>query len=177
MTQKNEGGGLTHAVNKTMDMVGGMAGKAGATMTTTAVGFVQSAGISDKYECMAGEIALERATAPTVCEVAQKMIDDHTESTTKLKRAVVESAKVTSNELPADLDTRRSQMIRHLREVPDDKFETTYIDQQVLAHEEAVKLMHTYRDDGDCPVLRRFASETSPIIEGHLDRVKRLEKA
>ncbi len=105
------------------------------------------------------------------------MIDDHTDSTRKLKQAVMESQKVDSSDPPDGLDSRREGMIKHLREAPDDKFDKTYLDQQTAAHEEAVTLMHHFRDECDCPRLREFATEVSPVIEGHLSRMKDLQVA
>ena len=177
MTHHDKAGSVEHTMNKVTDTVGGVAGNASAAMTTSASGFAESASISDRYEIDAANIALTRARNGEVRNVAQKMIDDHTEATTKLKAAVERSEHAKPGDIAHELDARRSTMIEHLREAPDDKFDKTYIDQQTMAHEEAVKLMHHYRDNGDCPVLRGFASEISPVIEGHLDRMKQLEDA
>ncbi|RPF72085.1 DUF4142 domain-containing protein [Aurantiacibacter spongiae] len=175
MSTENESD-FKHAVDKTMDAAGGMVGKASASMTSSADSFVESAAISDQYEIEAGRIAQQRATSPQVKEVAAKMVEDHTDSTTKLKRAVEQSGKVSADDMPSKMDSRRQKMIEHLRDAPADKFDETYLDQQVSAHEEAVKLMHHFRDEGDCPQLRSFASEVSPIIEGHLERMKTLSR-
>ena len=178
MTHHNEsGGGLKHAVNKTMDAAGGLVGQASAALTSSADSFAESAAISDMYEISAGRIAQQRARSPQVREVAEKMVEDHTRTTGLLKQAVAQSHKADAGDLPGELDARRSKMIDHLREVPDDKFDKTYLDQQTLAHEEASTLVHHFRKEGDCPVLRGFADEVAPIIDGHLERMKALEPA
>ena len=174
MSNEHEASSLKHALNKTMDAVGGMVGQTSAAMASSAKMFAPNAAISDMYEIEAGRIAQERGRAPEVREAGEKMIRDHTESTTKLKEAVGRSGKVQLSELPTQLDARRSGMIDHLREAPDDKFDATYIDQQVAAHKEAVTMMHTFRKEGDCPILRGFAEEVSPVIESHLERMKQL---
>jgi putative membrane protein len=172
----HEAGGVEHALNKATDAVGGMTGKAGASMTTKAPDFVEKAAISDQYEIAAAEVALERSRTQPIRDVAQSMIDDHRMNSEKLKAAAGRSQKVDTGNFPQGLDSRRSKMVEHLREAPADKFDETYVDQQKLAHEEAVSLMHNYRDDGDCPELRGFAAEASTVVEGHLDRVTRLQK-
>ena len=177
MTHHDKAGSVGHTMNKVTDTLGGVAGQASAAMTSSASGFAESASISVRYEIDAANIALARGRSGAVREAAQKMIDDHSEATTKLKAAVQRSDQADAGDVADKLDARRSKMIEHLNEAPDDEFDKTYIDQQIMAHEEAVKLMHHYRDKGDCPVLRSFASEMSPIIEGHLDRMKQLEDA
>lgn len=168
-------GGVKHTLNKAVDAAGGMVGQADASTTSNASGFVERAAISDMYEIESSRIALDRSQNPTVKEAAQKMIDDHTDSSSKLETAVRQSPKVEADDVPSELDKRRQKMIDHLREAPNDEFDGTYIKQQVMAHEEATKLMHNYRDDGDCQVLRSFATEVSPVIENHRDHMKRLE--
>ena len=144
-------------------------------MTSDATKFAQNASISDSYEIEAARIALQRTRDAEITQVAQRMIDDHQENTRKLKDAVQRSEKVDAGNLAHELDSRRKKMIEHLREAPDDAFDKTYVDQQTMAHEEAVKLMHHFRDEGNCPVLRSFAAEASPVIESHLDRMKQLQ--
>ncbi len=174
--QDEKTGNVGHAANKAMDAVGGALGKAGASMTSSANSFAESAAISDRYEIEAGRIAQQRGRIDEIRQAGERMVGDHTDITEKLKLAVHRSSKTEVTELPHDLDTRRQKMIEHLREAPDDKFDTMYVDQQVAAHEEAVKLMHHFRDEGDCPELRGFAAEVSPIIEGHLEQTKSLDQ-
>jgi len=143
-------------------------------MTSRSSGIVESAAISDRYEIEAARIALKRTGSQAIRNTAQTMIDDQQANSRKLKSAVAASAKVDESDLPSPLDTRRSTMIDHLKEAPADKFDKTYVDQQTLAHEEAVSLLHNYRDDGDCPRLRGFARDASPIIEDDLQRMKQL---
>ena len=173
--RSQEAGGIKHTLNKAVDTAGGLVGQASASTTDKAPDFVESAAISDMYEIESSRIALDRTRNPTVREAAKKMIDDHTESSAKLDTAVQQSPKVEAADVPDKLDKRRANMIDHLREAPGDEFDRTYLKQQVMAHEEATKLMHTYRDEGDCQVLRSFATEVSPVIDGHLDHMKRLE--
>ena len=100
------------------------------------------------------------------------MIDDHQESSRGLKQALAETA--VSLVPPAELDMRRRIMADHLRQESTDKFDATYLDQQLAAHREAVTLMHSYRDTGDDERLRRHAAETAPIFEDHLERIRSL---
>jgi putative membrane protein len=174
--QNEKTGKVGHAANKAMDAVGGAVGKAGALMTSSADSFAESAAISDRYEIEAGRIAQQRGRTDEVRRAGERMVGDHTDITEKLKLAVHRSMKAEVAELPNELDARRQKMIEHLREAPDDKFDSMYVDQQVAAHEEAVKLMRHFRDEGDCPELRGFAAEVSPIIERHLEQMTSLDQ-
>ncbi len=174
MTEEREGGALEHALHKMEDVVGGWAGKGSAAMTDRAEDFIESAAMSDMYEIEAGRLALDRARSPDVREVAQKMIDDHTESSAKLEASLTPELR---SAVPAGLNSRRESMLQHLREAEDAMFDKTYLDQQRMAHEEAVTLMHHFRDNGDNASLRNFAADVSPVIEGHLERIKQLAVA
>lgn len=177
MTSESKHDGLRHATDKAVDTMGGMVGKAEAGMVTGAGGFVSNAGISDLYEIHAGKLAVQRAQSQAVRDIGQKMIEDHTESSLKLEKAAARSEKVKTSDIPGELDSRRSRMIEHLRDAPAEDFDNTYVDQQTLAHEEALKLMRHYGKEGDCPALRSFADEAAPMIESHLARIKQIEPA
>jgi putative membrane protein len=73
---------------------------------------------------------------------------------------------------PAALDKRREKMVEHLKTAPDEQFDETYLDQQVLAHQETVSLMTSYRDGGDNPQLRSLAAAAAPVVERHLTMMK-----
>ena len=175
--EQGKSSGIEHAAHKVMDTVGGLAGQAGAALTNSADGFARMGAIADMYEIEAAQIAQERSTTPTIRQVADQIFRDHTETLSKLQDAIVRSAKVGPDVVPAQLDTRHASLIKHLREAPADKFDKTYIDQQFLAHEEAVTLMHQYREQGDDPVLQAHAVEVSPIFEKHLEEVKRVRSS
>jgi putative membrane protein len=168
---KKDGSMLGHMVTKAMDAAGGLMGQLDAITTETAVKFVERAGISDLYEIESSRLAETRARSPELKEAARQMIEDHTRSSTMLKAATPASM---ASALPIALDARRRRMIDHLYEAPEDRFDRTYLDQQVLAHQEAVVLMHHYRDKGDDAELRAFAAEVSPMIEQHLVMMKNM---
>lgn len=76
---------------------------------------------------------------------------------------------------PKQLETRHKKMLEHLDATPADKFDATYLDQQLLAHEETLTLMMSYFNGGDNPQLRSLAAGTAPVVGRHLERVKALK--
>jgi putative membrane protein len=148
----------TEAVSKVEDATAGLVGQVSAQMTTTTQGFVTAAATSDMYEVAAGKIALQRSSSSAVKEFAQKMVDAHTETTTKLKGII--SANNIKVATPASVDNRRQGMLDNLRGASKAEFDNRYITQQVAAHKEANILMRGYAKDGDNAQIRDFAAET-----------------
>ena len=166
--------GIKNAVDKVTDAIGGTVGKASAATTTSADTFVENAAIGDLYEIAAARVALSRAHSEQLRSAANKMIDDHTTATNHLKAALEMNETHGVRSAPKALDSRRETMLKHLEDAPADAFDSTYLDQQVLAHEETVSLMRSYSEGGDNPQLRSFASGTLPVVERHLSRMKAL---
>lgn len=177
MTNRNEKhDGLHRAVDKASDALGGMVGRAAANTagSTSAAAFVENAAIGDMYEIAAGKLALRHARSDRVKDAAMKMIDDHTTSTHQLRSAMLMNETKGVPPLPDSIDARRKTMLDHLEAAPADKFDATYLDQQILAHKETVDLMTGFRDTGDNAQLRSFAAGTAPVVQRHLTHMEHL---
>lgn len=169
-------GTIKNTFDKAVDTLGGTAGKLSASGTVSADAFVQNATIGNLYELAASRLALVRSSSPEVKLFATKMIDDHMTALHQMQSAL-ETNETQGVTAPNNaLDTRRESMIKHLQDAPDHAFDSTYVDQQLLAHEETVTLMRTYRDDGDNPQLRSVAAGAAPVFERHLTHVKMLKQ-
>jgi putative membrane protein len=167
-------GAVRHTLDKAEDAIGGVVGKAAASVSSDTNDFVAQAAIGDRYEIEAARIALERSRSDAVRQVARKMIDDHTANSHHLEAALEMNESKGVAHPPEGLDTRRSKMLEHLRTAPDDSFDATYLDQQVLAHEETVSLLGSYRDRGGNPQMRSVAEGAFGVVKRHLERVKSL---
>src|SRR3954468_13168380 len=64
--------------------------------------YVKKSAVSDQFEIEAGKLALQKAQDPAVKSFAQKMVDEHTRASEKLKQAAV-SAKLNAAP-PRELD-------------------------------------------------------------------------
>jgi putative membrane protein len=155
------------------DSTAGVVGQVSAQMTSTTKGFVTAAAISDMYEVTAGQIAVQRAQSPAIKDFAQKMVDAHTETTTKLKGLVADNKINVA--LPAHVDHRRQGMLDDLRGAKAGDFDHRYITQQVAAHKEADILMRGYAKDGDNPALKDFAGTTDKAVKMHLSMAEKLD--
>lgn len=166
-------GELENKLDKAGDTLGGTAGKMDAARTTDADGFVENAAIGDIYEIEAANIALDRSRDPSIHAIAKKMVADHTASTHHLQAALEMNETNGVIDPPKVPDARRKKMLQHLSEAPEDAFDKTYLDQQVLAHEETVSLMESYCEGGDNAQLRSVAQGNLPVVKRHLAHVKR----
>ncbi len=144
----------------------------GATMPTTAKAFVPAAVIANQYEIQAGQIAERRAQSQDVRMLAQMMVQDHT----KMGQEMLQTLQSSGANVPppADLDDRRKGMLQNLNAAGDSDFDLAYLHQQLAAHIEALSLMKRYADAGDNAGLKALAAKAAPIIQKHLDEVKRI---
>lgn len=172
--EKHEG--MQRTMDKTGDAVGGMVGRMTASTagSTRADEFVESAAIGDLYEIASARLALRRARSEEIKAAARKMIADHTTSTHQLRSALRMNSTKGLPPPPIEMDERRKTMMEHLEAAPDDKFDATYLDQQVLAHKETVDLMTGFRDHGDNAQLRSLAAGTAPVVTRHLTHMETL---
>lgn len=136
--------------------------------------FVDRAAVADMYAIAAARLALCRSSSPEVQALAAKELADHTTSIHHLQAALemLETRGVAPppDELPPEL----VEELEELRAVPDDRFDSTYVDQQIAAHEEELALLTGYREEGDNAQLRSYAAAFAPVIERHLQLAREL---
>lgn len=168
--------GVGRVVEKAKDVAGGMAGRASAKTvgSHSSAAFIESAAIGDLYEIEAAQLALQKARSPRVKEVAERMIADHTTTSHNLQSAMRMNETRGEGTIPQTLDDRRKKMVENLQAAPADKFDQTYLDQQILAHKETIDLMTGYRDSGPNPQLRSVAASAAPVVERHLRHMESL---
>jgi putative membrane protein len=159
--------------DRLQDTGSAVAGAATAPMVTQAPAFVTNAAASDMYEIQSSQLALQKTQNAGVRTFAQQMIDQHTQTSMKLK-TIAQSANIP---VPTTLDARRQSMLSNLQAASATDFDDRYIDQQTAAHQEALTLMQSYASRGDHEGLRAFAAETAPAIEQHLMHVRQLDQS
>lgn len=175
MTEQH--GTLRHTMDKATDVIGGMMGRAKAQTagSTSTPAFIENAAIGNLYEIEAAQVALRRSHSDEVRDMARRMITDHTAMTHQMRSALRMSETEGVPAPPSDLDTRRRKLVEHLETAPDDAFDKTYLDQQVLAHKENHDLLSGYIRSGSNPQLRSLAAASEPIVKRHLAAIERLQ--
>lgn len=143
-------------------------------MSQTTSDYVMRAAMSDMYEIEAGRVAAQKARNARVKNFAQMMVTDHTNSSSRLQQAMPQG--MTMN-MPAQLDAEHQAKLTQLRNAPAGaNFDRMYMQQQVMAHEQALALHQNYARNGDVPALRNVASTVAPVVETHLREARTLAR-
>lgn len=133
--------------------------------------FIEAAAENNLYAVEAAEVVLMRSKTTEVRRIAQALADDALAASAKL-RSLANGA-----ELPTTLNERRRSALGELRQSTDRQFDARYLDQQTIAHHEALLLMSGYRAVGDLPVLRAYAAEVESRLRTRLDEIVTLSDA
>ena len=140
----------------------------------SAESYVTNAALSDLYEIQSSQLAQQKSRSAAIQKFAAGMIADHTATTSQLKAALVEANVAVTP--PVQLDSRRQAMIDELTRATGPAFDRAYLDQQTLAHQEAIRLHSGYATTGKNRALQNLAATTAPKIQHHLEMVKQLDK-
>ncbi|MBT0670582.1 DUF4142 domain-containing protein [Novosphingobium profundi] len=160
------------SLEKVGDAFGGAAGKLRASIVTDAGEFIEKVSVGNRYEIEAANIALRRTPSNPVQAFAHDMISDHTRASEDLTAALTRSQDTAGlPTLQEDLDERHKAMLRHLDEAPQEEFESAYMDQQAVAHEETEALLRSYAERGDNATLKIFAAKTLEVVVEHIGRI------
>lgn len=170
--------GIDRVFDRLHDVAGGVLGKALAKTAgwMTEAAFVRNAFSANMFEIASSRIALQHAQSAKLKELAHRLSEDHNSSFHQLKSAVQMNEIAEGVEIPDSIDARRRGMIDTLQHTPPEKFDATYLEQQVQAHKEGIELMTSYRDKGSNAQLRSLAASTAPVMERHLRQVEKLRK-
>lgn len=135
--------------------------------------FVQKATLANMYEIEAAKLALDRSKVQAVKDFAQMMVDDHTPALSELQTL----SKAALVEPPTALDNDFTGKLEALRNAKVEDFDDIYIDQQTEAHENTLNAVKDYSTNGKDAGLRAFAAKLVPAVEGHLTKVRALDKS
>lgn len=136
--------------------------------------FVQRVANSDAYEVQSSQLAARNGLRADVKEIARMMVRDHqatTQELTQLAPTIGLTAPTTA------LDTEAQGNLTVLRNATGEAFDDAYLDQQVAAHEEAVRLFQDFIAGADEGPLKQWAQTTLPKLQDHLSRIQALENA
>lgn len=131
--------------------------------------FAQTAAASDQFEIQSSQLALEKSHSRPVRAYAQRMIDEHTASSQKL--AALASRK--GMNVSGVLDPTQQQLLSTLQS-SNRGFDQAYMRGQATGHTATVSAYQTEISGGSDPEVRGFVQQNLPMVEGHLDEVKRM---
>ena len=71
---------------------------------------------------------------------------------------------------------QKAQMVAQIQSMPaGPQFDATFVNTQLMAHQEAYALHSSYAQNGDDPMLRRIARGALPLLRLHISQLTRLQ--
>jgi putative membrane protein len=144
-------------------------------ITPTTPDFVREAAMSDMFEIQSSQLAEQKSNDAATKTFAQKMVTDHTKTTTEMK-SMMSSGKLKGVEAPTAMASSQQSMLDKLKGLNGSDFTKQYHDDQVSAHKDAVSLFERYGKGGDNPELKDWANKTLPTLQDHLKMAQDLDK-
>ena len=125
--------------------------------------FVDRAALGTASEAELGQLARTRAASPAVRAFANRIIADHRQAHARLS-----TLERRIGLLPASSPPPRSQLAALFGA----DFDRQFIADQVKNHQEAIALYEAEARTGQDPRLRRYASETLPMLYRNLQQAQ-----
>jgi len=135
-----------------------------------AADFATAAAGSDAFEIQASQLALQKSQNDKVKAFAKDMIEQHSQSSAKLKAAAKEANIPLNAALPKELQSK----LDALRTASGPTFDAAYLSAQISAHTTAAELFGNFSKNGEGGPIKAFAQQTYPVIRTHLVRLQAL---
>jgi len=136
--------------------------------------FVTEAANSDMLEIASSKLVASKSDTKDKA-FADKMIADHTKTSSELK-ALVDGGKVQAN-LPTSMDKAHQDKLDKLTKLNGKDFMKEYESMQVSAHKDAVSLFERYGKSGENATLKDWAGKTLPTLRHHLQMAEDLGRS
>lgn len=128
-------------------------------------------------EISSGKLAAMRGQKDEVKKFAAKMVLEHTASNTKVSALEQKSGiKRADSEASKTLKKNADTMLGNLKSAKSAVFDRTYIDGQVLMHQELLTALdNTLIPKAQNPDLKSFLTEKRATVESHLNEAKEIQ--
>jgi len=150
----------------TLDVPADAGGMPGKSMDDMA--FVKQASASARQEITAARNALPQLKRPELKQLAERLVNDHSSSNARLSKLADSRGwtvgATASPGPPASSGTASGD------------FDARWTAEMIAGHERSVALYRAQAQAGEDPELRRFARDTLPTIEHHLEELRSLQK-
>ena len=140
----------------------------------SAATFIERARAGNAFEIESSRLALDKATQPALKNFARTMIDDHTRADQKLLSVVKGMGQ--APRAKAEMEPQQRRQIESLTAASGAEFDKLYASAQLEAHQMSVQLFQTYAETGTDERLRKFAAETLPTLQGHLEQIQKMNQ-
>lgn len=158
------------SLNKAKDTTTNAAATGGIAVSDDDAKFATAAANGGMAEVALGKLASEKATNAQVKQFGSMMVTDHGKANDELM-AIAKAKNIT---LPATVDTEHQQKMDELSKKTGADFDKAYVDAMVDGHKKTLDLMQNEAKNGKDADLKAFAAKTAPIVQMHLDAIKKI---
>jgi len=123
-------------------------------------------------EVSLGQLAIQKASDPSVRDFGQRMVTDHQKANQALAQLLTQKGAV----LPDTMAKKTEKMAEKLQGEAGTDFDKTYIKRMVKDHKEDVEDFQKEIEKGDDPDLKSWVTQTLPTVQEHLQVAESLEK-
>lgn len=131
--------------------------------------FVRQATLGGYAEVEFGKLAAQKGASDAVQSFARRMVEDHSKSNDQLARAGRGLNPNTPRELDAEHHTIRGQ----LDGLSGKDFDVRYLTSQIQDHQKTVNLLLWQMSYGQNEALKKYATDTLPVVMEHLEMAQR----
>jgi putative membrane protein len=149
-----------------------IAGAAKQQLAQEDMDFVKKAAGDGMAEVKLGQLAQTNAESDQVKQFGQRMVDDHTEAGDQLKSI----AQQKSIDLPQQPPEDAQKAYDELQKKKGHEFDQAYMEGMVKDHKKAVELFQNEAKSGKDQDLQKFAQETLPTLQQHLDLAQKTQE-
>ena len=126
--------------------------------------FITKAAQSDMTEIKTSQLALKRSQNSQVRQFAQEMIQQHTQSSSKLKPIAAQKGVM----LPKSLGAENQALYNKLSSLSGSRFDQAYMQGQAQAHAKTQTVYQKELQQGQDPDVKAFANQVLPVVTAHL---------
>jgi putative membrane protein len=134
--------------------------------------FVAKVSQGGRYEVEASQIALTKAVAQDVKDLANTEVHDHELVNRKLKAISAEKHVPIAPALNAEFSAK----LAHLRTLSGAEFDSAYLSEMAVIHDKDEKLFAQEAGDGGAAAYKAFAAETDLIVKRHIGALHGTDK-
>jgi putative membrane protein len=166
-------GAAGQAAGSTADQATGAAGQAaGAAIPGADKKFATMVAQTDLAEIEVGNMALQKSTDPQVKQIAQKLVDDHTKTSTAMKEIAAKKGMT----VPTETDSKHKALATKLQGESGKDFDKAFLAANSKDHHKVVAAFQKESTGGKDPDIKQFATQFLPAIQEHTTMIDQASK-
>ena len=135
--------------------------------------FARDAAMGGMMAVEMGKVVLQRSSTDQGRQMAQHIIEDHTQANAQLQ-SLAQSKGI---DIPTQLDSEHQKEIAKLQKVSDKDFDRKYFALMVSEHKKDIKAFRHEAARGSDSDLKQLARTTLPKLEQHMKAAQNSQKA